>query len=386
MSRSLRAASRLPAPVRRFLKSLPGSGRARSMMAGTPTVMHHESGALRPVVYLPTWVQWDVMRQRPQFILGAFAASGHPVYFVDPDEPMVRRVDGVTIVPSLKDVPANDAILYVHFAPALDMAGSFDSPVVVYDILDDLSIYEDDEVGLPVHRTVAHHHRSVVTDADTVLVSNDVLATRHRAERSDLIVVPNGVDPQRFRAAMPRPGDLPMSGPIIGYHGAIASWFDFDLLAGVASLEPAWQFVLVGPVDERVRSLAATLDGLPNIHLMGERPSDLIPGYVQSFDVGTVWFDVNPMTEGVSPLKVYEYLACGVPVVSTPLPSCVDEAAVLTAADAPSFRDRIADALASRGEAAWAALAAETVEGAAWDARLAPVLERLDQLGLRRVP
>jgi glycosyltransferase involved in cell wall biosynthesis len=355
-------------------------------MAGTSRKMNHESGALRPVVYLPTWVRWDVMRQRPQFILGALAVSGHPVFFVDPNQSTVRHVDGVTIVPSLKDVPSNDAILYVHFAPALDMAGSFETPAVVYDILDDLSIYDEDEVGLPEHRKVAHHHRSVVTDADVVLVSNDVLAMRHRAERSDLIVVPNGVDPERFRASTTRPGDVPRQGPIIGYHGAIASWFDFDLLAGVARLEPDWQFVLVGPVDDRVRTPAAALNELPNIHLIGERRSDLIPGYVQAFDVGTVWFEVNPMTEGVSPLKVYEYLACGVPVVSTPLPSCVDEEAVLTAGDPSSFRDRIADALASRGEAAWSTLARETVDGAAWDARLAPVLERLDQLGLRRVP
>jgi glycosyltransferase involved in cell wall biosynthesis len=326
------------------------------------------------------------MRQRPQFILGAFAASGHPVYFVDPGEPAVRRVDGVTIVPSLKDVPSNDAILYVHFAPALDMGGSFDAPAVVYDILDDLSIYDEDEVGLPEHRKVAHHHRSVVADADVVLVSNDVLAVRHRPERPDLIVVPNGVDPQRFRAPMVRPRDLPASGPIIGYHGAVASWFDFDLLAGVALLEPDWQFVLVGPVDDRVRGAVAALDGHQNVHFIGERPSDIIPAYVQSFDVGTVWFDVNPMTQGVSPLKVYEYLACGVPVVSTPLPSCVDEAAVLTADDAASFRDRIADALASRGDASWATLASATVDAAAWDARLAPTLARLDQLGLRRVP
>lgn len=340
---------------------------------------------MRPVVYLPTWARWDVMRQRPQFILGAFARAGHPAYFVDPREPKTRNVDGVTIVPTLSEVPSNDVILYVHFAPVEPMVERFDNPAIVYDILDDLSIYDEDEVGLPTERTVAYHHPAMVELADIVIVSNEILLERHLGERDDIVLVPNGVDVKRFRARHTRPNDLPDDGPIIGYHGAVASWFAFDLFESVALAEPSWQFVVVGPVDDRARERADELQSLDNVHFLGERPSDMIPGYVQAFDVGTVWFDVTHMTEGVTPLKVYEYLAAGVPVVSSELPACVSEQAVRTAADSVAFGAQIRAALADGGDDEWISLAASTTERASWMRRLGPVFDALDARRLRRV-
>ncbi|GMQ94809.1 MAG: glycosyltransferase family 1 protein [Acidimicrobiia bacterium] len=355
------------------------------MAAGTPRTVSHEVGSLRPVVYLPTWARWDIMRQRPQFILAAFARAGHPTFFVDPRESEIREVDGVSIVPSLNEVPANDAILYIHFAPVDAMVERFDRPAIFYDILDDLSIYDEDEAGLPPERTAAYHHLSLIEVADVVSVSNEVLLERHLAERDDIVLVANGVEPERFRADGPRPDDLPSGGPIIGYHGAVASWFAFDLLESVAREEPSWQFVIVGPVDARAQDEADEVGLLENVHFLGERPPDSMPRYVQAFDVGTVWFDVTPMTEGVTPLKVYEYIAAGVPVVSTELPACVAEPAVRTAADAETFRDELREALASREDDEWLSLASTTTESASWSKRLAPVFSALDAQRLRRV-
>lgn len=385
MSRSLRVAAKLPRSVRRVIKRLPGVERLRASVAGTPTVHFHAPGAKRPVVYLPTWARWDEMRQRPQYLLAAFAAAGHPVYFVDPHESGERIVDGVTIVPTLGDVPCNDAILYVHFAPLVTMLDKFDDPVVVYDILDDLTIYEADEDGLPVERTVRHHHPVLVERADVVCVSNEVLAERHVVERPDLILVPNGVDVDRFAESPTRPSDVPTGGPVIGYHGAIAAWFAFDLLAAVAEMEPTWQFVLVGPVDPGVLDAAQKIAALDNVHMLGERPSNEMPSYVHAFDVGTVWFEVNHMTRGVSPLKVYEYLAASVPVVSSELPSCIAEPAVMTAATPQEFREAIASALDLAGDAAWHGLAASSAAAASWNHRLEPVLVSLDAASLRSV-
>ncbi len=381
-------AGRLPRPLRERAARLPGAWRLRRRLAGRPRMPGPSEGELRAVVYLPTWAQWDVMRQRPQYLLAAFAAAGHPVYFVDPREPAARRVDGVDIVPSLAHVPRSGVILYVHFAPLRTSFDLFDDAVVVYDIHDDLTIYEPDEVDMPPERRVAAHHAAAVAAADLVMVSAPVLADRHRAEAPDLLVVENGVDPAAFATPAPRPPDMPPADParpIAGYHGAISHWFDFELLAGVAAAMVDWRFVLVGPVDPRVAAEAAALERLANVTLLGERPSDAIAAYVGAFDVGTIWFLVDEMTEAVVPLKMYEYLAVPVPCVSTPLPAAIAAEPVHVAATPPEFAAALVDAYRSRDEPGFREAAAAATAAAAWEARLASVLTRVDERGLRRV-
>jgi glycosyltransferase involved in cell wall biosynthesis len=340
------------------------------------------------VVYLPTWAQWDVMRQRPQYLLAAFAQAGYPVYFVDPRAPKPVERDGVQVVPSIRRVPAGGVILYVHFAPLRHMFGRFDDAVVVYDLLDDLSIYDAEEEGLPAGHRVAAHHPHVMQEAEVVMVSNEVLRERHRHERDDLILVSNGVDPELFSAVRPRPADLPDADPghpLIGYHGAVAEWFDFELLTEVAKTRPDWRFVLVGPVAPAVAEPACALEALPNVLVLGERPSATMPGYVQAFDVGAIWFQVNTMTEGVTPLKMYECLAAGKPCVATPLPACVAEPLVATASRAEEFVNRLEEALASSADPAAAQSRIEAAGHQSWLEHLQPVLERLRRGHLDRV-
>jgi len=327
------------------------------------------------------------MRQRPQFLLEAFAAAGHPVYFVDPRERAPRTVGDVSIVPSLDDVPGEHVILYIHFAPLRELVDQFNDAVVVYDILDDLTIYEADEAGLPAERTVAHHHPFLMERSDQVIVSNPVLAERHRSERDDLILVENGVDASRFSEPIPAPAGFPTGdGPVIGYRGAVAQWFDFDLLRSVAGAEPGWQFVVVGPIDRRVVAEAQSIASLPNVDVIGERSSDAMPAYAQAFDVEAVWFVVDELTKGVTPLKVFESLAAGTPVVSTPLPACESIPGVRTAADPVAFRDQMEAALQDATDPEWVSQAGATANDADWTHRLEPLLERLDDGNQRLVP
>jgi glycosyltransferase involved in cell wall biosynthesis len=327
------------------------------------------------------------MRQRPQFLLEAFAGAGHPVYFVDPREKTPRTVEDVSIVPSLDDVPGNHVILYIHFAPLRELAEQFDDAIVVYDILDDLTIYEADETGVPAERTVAHHHPFLMEGANQVIVSNPVLAERHRYERDDLILVENGVDVARFSEATPRPAGLPrVDGPVIGYRGAIARWFDFDLIRSVAEAEPDWSFVLVGPIDRRVAAEAESVASLPNVEFIGERGSDAMPAYARAFDVEAVWFVVDELTQGVTPLKVFESLAAGTPVVSTPLPACESIPGVRTATDSAAFRDQLDAAMQDATDPGWEARALATANDADWSHRLGPLLDRLDDANQRLVP
>ena len=372
---------RLPVPLRRVLRRVPGVHELRDRLNDRPSAEPPTPGQKRAIVYLPTWARWDAMRQRPQYLLAAFAAAGHDVYFVDPRETRPRMSAGVSIVPSLKYVPGSGVILYVHFAPVRTMFDAFDGAVIVYDILDDLSIYDADEAGLAPRRKVASHHPLVMDEADIVLVSNSVLYDRHRSERGDLILVENGVDIDRFTPDAAVPDRTASSGgPVIGYHGAVAPWFDFDLVAEVAALRPDWRLVLVGPVDPRCTREAAALDEHPNVELVGEVSSDDVPERVRSMDVGMVPFAVTDMTRGVTPLKMYEYMACSVPVVATELPACVSNPLVRTAPTPASFVDQVEAALGEIDEAGVRAALRAAGEEAAWSRRLSPALRRLSAM------
>ncbi|MFQ5523986.1 MAG: glycosyltransferase [Acidimicrobiia bacterium] len=151
----------------------------------------------------------------------------------------------------------------------------------------------------------------------------------------------------------------------------------------MASRRPELNFVLVGPVDDRVADEAAALGRLSNVTLHPAQPAEKVASFVRGFDVGLIPFVVDEMTRGVTPLKMFEYLASGVPVVATPLPACVDHPAVETASEPGSFAALIAAAVKMVPEQR--SSLRHAAEDASWERRLQPLLDRLDALGLRRV-
>jgi glycosyltransferase involved in cell wall biosynthesis len=318
------------------------------------------------------------MRQRPQFMLSAFARAGHNVYFIDPREPEEQLADGVHIVPSVKFVPRSHVILYVHFAPLSAMFDNFEDPVIIYDILDDLTIYDADEIGMPEERRVRSHHPGVMERADIVLASAPPLISKYELERPDILLVENGVEPTRFRDDLAVPDALKsIVRPRVGYHGAVARWFDFDLFEAVAGSLPEYQFVIVGPVDGDARERVQGFSSLPNVHLVGAVPSNDIPNYVSSFDVGIIPFVVDELTRAVSPLKMYEYLAARVPVVATPLPVCEAHTVVRTASTPERFASEVRAAFEGRSDAFFEA-ADIAADEASWDNRIASVRLELE--------
>jgi glycosyltransferase involved in cell wall biosynthesis len=140
----------------------------------------------------------------------------------------------------------------------------------------------------------------------------------------------------------------------------------------------------VGPVLNEVAAPSARVGARENVHLLGERSSDDVVAYVKAFDVGVIWFVVNHLTEAVSPLKLFEYLAAGTPAVSTPLPAAAAAAGgVRLAATAAEMAEAIGAALSTPGDPGERRRAAEAAD---WSRRIEPLIERLEAQRLRRVP
>ena len=180
---------------------------------------------------------------------------------------------------------------------------------VVYDMID---AWSDPALGGDWYDAGLERH--YVETAEAVTASAEDLAAHATAAGRDAVLVPNAVNATVFASAeSERPADLP-EGRIIGYHGSLyGDWFDWDALAAVARHNPEATVVMIGEAR-------GVPNGLPgNIVFLGLKAQQDLPAYLSRFDVGMVPFAVSETTHAVSPLKVYEYLASGVPVAAPPL-------------------------------------------------------------------
>jgi len=208
-----------------------------------------------------------------------------------------------------------DPLLWLNPHSALHMAGAMDESAVIYDITDDWamapSFSERDR------QLIIEQDQALCRRADLVVVCSEALEASRRARCRDLLHLPNGVENTRY-AAIPdatQPGRWP--GPVFGYTGTIhADRFDVDLVAGLAGSFPQGSIVLVGP-DHLKREEKEKLAARGNIHITGPVPYAEIPEVMAHFDVCIVPHVETKFTNSLNPLKLWEYLASGKPVVST---------------------------------------------------------------------
>jgi glycosyltransferase involved in cell wall biosynthesis/2-polyprenyl-3-methyl-5-hydroxy-6-metoxy-1,4-benzoquinol methylase len=342
------------------------------------------SSARGTVIFAPS-VGWSIpLAQRPHHLARVLAREGYVVVFDctnagDPVDTLREVEPGLFLYngpwEALCGLPRATLWLFSYNYEYRD-AFPPGTPVV-YDWIDDLKVFPFDQ------RKLETLHARAMREATVVIAVARRLHERALAERPDARYVPNAVEEGRFeREPEPNPaladpkfaGILAKGKPIAGYYGALARWFDYDLLRETARLRPDWSFVLIGP-DHDGSLARSKLDRLPNVHALGPRQYLTLPGYLHRFDVATIPFAINDITLATSPLKLYEYFAAGKPVVSTPMPECTafDDVRIVRGPDAfsaaldaarrdaadPAFRARLA-ALAARNT--WRARARETMQ------------------------
>lgn len=155
--------------------------------------------------------------------------------------------------------------------------------------------------------------------------------------------------------------------PVAGYLGAIAEWFDADLIASAAHRFPSWDFVLVGST---YTCDTTRLEALGNVKLIGEVPYEDAAGWIHSFDVALIPFKLTDLTLCTNPVKAYEYLAAGKPVVATAMPEVKLMAEVVHVAESHThFIELLGTAMAERDVPALAAKRTEWVRGHDWKTR-----------------
>jgi glycosyltransferase involved in cell wall biosynthesis len=328
-----------------------------SRLAGENRVLFIESlGLRRPQLAGRDLARiWRRLRRglgRPREVDGLYVLS--PLVLPLHGSRLVRALNG-RLLPALvrraaRRLGLRRPILWAYVPQAESLLSALDPELVVYHCVDDIAVQAG--IDAPSFRAA---ERRFAARADLVLASAPALAERLRAISDNVLDAPNVADTELFAGALqPGPIDPAIAAlprPTVVFTGAIvATKLDLALLIELARLRRSWSFALVGPIgpgDPRtdVSSLAAE----PNVHLLGPRAYDELPDVLRGADAGLIPYSRNELTESIFPMKVYEYLAAGLPVVATPLPALAEVADVATAADAQAIAELLERALAEDG-------------------------------------
>jgi glycosyltransferase involved in cell wall biosynthesis len=272
------------------------------------------------VIYPPT-IDWSYMRQRPQQLMLMFARHGFPVLYFNKYNypgPVVQKIENNLYVINhmeffMKQIyprlASSQSLYWSTWSRKIPQAKRFQAKFTVYDCVDDFPDWENDE-------------KAWVNEADAIVCTADSLKSKMEqlVPHKPIEIVRNGCDWPHFAKINSIKSnnlyDLPVTtGPKIGYIGAWAPWVDEELIRYTAQALPDAQLLIVGP---QLRVDPGFLG--PNVINLGYKDYAELPSILSYLDLCIIPFRINRITESTNPIKAYEYMAAGRPVVSTDLP------------------------------------------------------------------
>lgn len=238
--------------------------------------------------------------------------------------PLLRRLNGsllrLAIRRSMKRLELGKPVVWTYHPFMLDAIDSLSEGGLLYHCVDDLaSVPGVDAKAFRVAEV------ELLERADAVFVTAEALIRKCLEHNPNTHYLPNVVDVEHFGKAFqdaPLPADLAeIPEPRLVYHGVLSDFkIDFKLLLNVAYTRPEWNLVLIGEEREGQKNqLLAQMAKLKNVHFLGYKPYALLPKYLRAMQVGLLPTLLNEYTRAMFPMKFFEYLAAGLPVVSTPL-------------------------------------------------------------------
>ncbi len=321
-------------------------------------------------------IEWNFRFQRPQQLMMQFAAAGHRIFYlqqsfrsVGPTYQITQKATNVFEV-SLRgplqnvykdklsdhgklelfsaldelrrDLGISAALACVQLPYWESLASltreKFAWPIL-YDCMDYHAGFSPDHQNISAVET----EKNLLTNADQVVVSSSALLEHVAPYASKVALIRNGCDYEHFAKASSQQ-ITNQRRPVIGYYGAIAEWFDVELVAELAARRTDWDFILIGAAT---KANINRLQKIPNIKFTGEKPYAQLPDLLSSIDATFIPFKRMPLTEATNPVKAYESLAAGKPVVATPLPEIIALGEIVqTANTADEFEQQLAKAIA----------------------------------------
>jgi len=271
------------------------------------------------IIYPPT-LDFHYLVQRPQQLIKKFAEQNITSLFLNLPGIYERGYRGIDQI--------NPYLYVFHYTePHPYLQGI--RPVVYYSAPAQVNLVQRYHPSLTVFDSVDEpsdefaawkpYYYRAVSLADLVICTSQKLYETALNYNPNVYLVPNGCDYDHFArsagSALPPYDMRKLQGPVIGYIGAIASWCDLELIDRLACIYPNYNFVMIGPLYN-----VSTVPQRPNLHWLGFKNYEELPDYARCFDVGIIPFKNSSMIDAVNPIKMWEYLAAGMPVVTTAVP------------------------------------------------------------------
>ncbi len=311
--------------------------------------MKDENSALNFDLVCFSHLRWDFVYQRPQHLLSRFAKERRVFFIEEPvfvDQPSNLNISPredylYVVVPhishsdreteNIEEIQRklinrlflsqniNNFVAWFYTPMALPLAAQLHPQAVIYDCMDELSGFKFAPPEL------LENESKLFEKADLVFTGGRSLYEAKKSQHPNVHAFPSSIDAAHFERARTiedEPDDQkPISHPRFGYCGVIDERMNIELLGEMADLRPTWQFVMIGPV---VKIADEDLPRRENIHYLGGKNYQELPNYLAGWDVALMPFALNESTKYISPTKTPEYLAAGLPVVSTPIRDVVE--------------------------------------------------------------
>jgi glycosyltransferase involved in cell wall biosynthesis len=270
-------------------------------------------------------------------------------------------------------------ILWSFLPNVESLFGCFGEKLSLYYITDDFTQFS----GHP-GKAIEKVESCLIDKCDVVIASAKRLGERKSRNGKKITVVRHGVDHKHFVRALSLsnrdwPADIKgIKHPIIGFYGEINDWLDLEMLAEAARMRPEWSFVLLGRIAVEVGDIRF-LTGLPNVHHLGQKKFVELPAYCAAFDAAVIPKKLNELTLNMNPLKLKEYLAAGVPVVSAPLPEVLVYGDVVKFATTADELIKAAEEWLKIDRKGLAPILSHRVASESWDARVEEISRIIEE-------
>lgn len=259
---------------------------------------------------------------------------------------IINRLNRLLLVASIRillwRMKLRDPELWVFLPNHAKLVGAFGERIALYYCVDEHTLFDGVD-----SKAMSALEEELIKKVDLVVATARSLYESKGRQAKCIVYLPHGVDVAHFRKALDPATAIPddmrnMPHPVIGFFGLIEEWIDLDIIAEAALKHPEWSFVLLGKV---VVDISRFRD-IKNLHFLGPQPFAMLPAYCKTFDCGILPFKITDMTIHVNPLKMREYLAAGLPVISTDLPEVrLNSPIVRIARDSTEFCVQIENAV-----------------------------------------
>lgn len=216
----------------------------------------------------------------------------------------------------IKKLNLQNSILWITHPMAADYISKLGERIIFYDRTEDFAYKHD--CPATFQNFMKKNDSKIIKRADFIFVQTKEMLKEISAEKQNVFWVPNAVDILWFNndEASNAPDMREISHPILCYCGNINSRVDFELLRYVVTKHPEWSLVIIGHLASGVNGFSLLKD-FKNVHLLGIKPYKELPSYLRKCDVCLIPHKIDKFTESQSPLKLFDYMAAGKPIVST---------------------------------------------------------------------